>query len=73
MFALPNTCTLLPIVPATTQPQELPVRVNTADASASPSFNIIRPTVPENTKFQGLPAAVTTIPVPFVPNVPSLL
>ena len=40
---------------------------------AKPSSNTILPTVPENMKYQELPAAVTTIPVPFAPNVRFLL
>ena len=41
--------------------------------SANPSSNTILPTVPEKTNPAELPAAVTTMAVPFVPNVPSRL
>ena len=41
--------------------------------SANPSSNIILPTVQEKTNPAELPAAVTTMAVPFVPNVPSRL
>ena len=68
-----NINILLPIVPATTQPLELPVRVNITNASASPSSNTILPTVRENMKYREPPAAATTTAVPFVPNVPSHL
>ena len=73
MFALPNTCTLLPIVPATTQPLELPVTVNIANVFASPNLDMILPTVRESMKYRELPAAVNTTAVLFVPIVPSRL
>ena len=41
--------------------------------SANPSSNTILPTVQEKTNPAELPAAVTTMAVPFVPNVPSRL
>ena len=41
--------------------------------SANPSSNIILLTVQEKTNPAELPAAVTTMAVPFVPNVPSRL
>ena len=68
-----NINTLLPIVPATTQPLELPVRANIINVYANPSSNTILPTVRENMKYREPPAAVTTTAVPFVPNVPSRL
>ena len=64
-----NINTLLPIVPATTQPQEHLVRGNITNASANPSSNTILPTARENMKYRELPAAVTTTAVPFAPNV----
>ena len=68
-----NINTLLPIVPATTQPLELPVRVNITNVYANPSSNIILPTVRENMKYREPPAAATTTAVPFVRNVRFLL
>ena len=64
-----NINTLLPIVPATIQPRELPVRVNITNVYASPSSNTILPTVRENMKYREPPAAVTITAVPFAPNV----
>ena len=64
-----NINILLPIVPATTQPLELPVRVNITNVYANPSSNTILPTVRENMKYREPPAAVTTTAVPFALNV----
>ena len=64
-----NINTLLPIVPATTQPQELPVRVNITNVYANPNTSILLPIVRENMKYREPPAAVTTTAVPFVRNV----
>ena len=45
------------------------MRVNITNVYASPSSNTILPTVQEKTNPAELPAAVTTMAVPFVPNV----